>query len=237
VLAGQAAYDATGSHVAEAGANLLGGVGSSVALAARARQAAMPLIDAAGVKATANAQYADPLLRNTTIAPQAAQGIAGDMEAAINGARSRFAPAQAPEVHAAIDRLHASTAPPAVGPPAPVSIEDLHSFRKTLGTIGQETKDFRPTEQATAAGAAKRVLDRYLDNIPSTDVARGDPIDAVDALRTANANWRAQSNASKVSDLIGNATRPSGGPAFRYERSATCCVRSSCRCSRTTQLS
>jgi hypothetical protein len=86
-----------------------------------------------------------------------------------------------------------------------VSIEDLHSFRKTLGTIGKETRDFKPTEQATAAGAAKRVLDQYLDNIPSRDVTRGNPIDAVAALREANANGGASSNATKVANLIGNA--------------------------------
>jgi hypothetical protein len=125
------------------------------------------------------------------------------MSAALANARSRFAPAQAPEVHAAIDSL--AQRGPTIGPPAPVSIEDLHSFRKTLGTIGKQTQDFKPTEQAVAAGTAKRVLDRYLDNIPSRDVAQGNPIDAVQSLRTANANWAAQSGAKKVGDLIGNA--------------------------------
>jgi hypothetical protein len=127
------------------------------------------------------------------------------MQAALNGSRSRFAPAQSPQVHEAIDNL-ANTAPRGgIGPHAPVSIEDLHSFRKTLGTIGKETRDFKPTEQATAAGAAKRVLDQYLDNLPSADVTRGNPIDAVKALRDANANWGAASNATKVDNLIGNA--------------------------------
>jgi hypothetical protein len=49
------------------------------------------------------------------------------------------------------------------------------------------------------------VLDRYLDNIPSSDVTRGNPIDAVQSLRDANGNWSAQSSAKKVSNLIGNA--------------------------------
>jgi hypothetical protein len=202
-VAGQAAYDATGSHLAEAGGNLAGSILAPVALARYGRQAMMPLHDAQQVKAAANAAYADPLIRDTTVTPQAAQAVAGDMSAALANARSRFAPAQAPEVHAAIDRL--ANPGPAVGPPAPVSIEDLHSFRKTLGTIGKETQDFKPTEQAVAAGTAKRVLDRYLDNIPSRDVAQGNPIDAVDALRGANRNWAAQSSAKKVGDLIGNA--------------------------------
>jgi hypothetical protein len=163
----------------------------------------MPLHDAQQVKAAANAGYAEPLIRDTTVTPQAAQAVAGDMSAALANARSRFAPAQAPEVHAAIDRL--ANPGPNIGPPAPVSIEELHGFRKTLGTIGKETQDFKPTEQAVAAGTAKRVLDRYLDNIPSRDVAQGNPIDAVDALRTANRNYAAQSSANKVGDLIGNA--------------------------------
>jgi hypothetical protein len=197
-VAGQAAYDATGSHLAEAGGNLAGSIAAPLALARLSRQAMMPLHGAAQVKAAANAGYADPLLRNTTLAPQATQNVASDMSAALANARSRFAPAQAPAVHDAIDSL-ANTA-------APLSIEDLHSFRKTLGTIGKQTQDFKPTEQAVAAGTAKRVLDRYLDNIPSRDVVSGNPIDAVQSLRDANANWAAQSNAKKVGDLIDNAT-------------------------------
>jgi hypothetical protein len=206
-VAGQGAYDLTGSHLAEGVASIGAGIGVPLAMALRARRAIQPLKDAATVKAEANAGYADPLLRDTTIAPQAVQNVAGDMQAAMNGSRSRFAPAQAPQVHEAIDTLAAANAPRAAGgpPPLPVSIEDLHSFRKTLGTLGRETRDFKPTEQATAAGAAKRVLDQYLDNIPSADVTRGNPIDAVRSLREANANWGAASNAKKVEDLIGNA--------------------------------
>lgn len=202
-VTGQAAYDATGSHLAEAGGNLVGSIAAPLALARIGRQAMTPLKDVAQVKAASNAAYADPLLRDTAITPQAAQGIAGDMGTELANARSRFAPAQAPQVHAAIDRL--GNPGPSIGPPSPVSIEDLHSFRKTLGAIGKETRDFKPTEQAVAAGAAKRVLDRYLDNIPSSDVTRGNPIDAVQSLRDANGNWAAQSSAKKVSNLIGNA--------------------------------
>lgn len=218
-VAGQAAYDATGSHLAEAGGNLAASIAAPMALArygARlglsSRQAAMPLHDAAQVKAISNGQYAEPLIRDTTISPQAAQNVAGDMSAALASARSRFAPAQAPEVHAAIDRL-ANPVGPAVGPPAPVSVEDLHGFRKTLGDIGKQTQDFKPTEQAVAAGTAKRVLDRYLDNIPSSDVVRGNPIDAVQALRDANANWRYANSAEKIGNIIQKATDKAGSQA------------------------
>lgn len=210
-IAGQAAYDATGSHTAEAGANLLGSVAAPLALARATRTAMMPLHDAAQLKAAANAQYADPLIRDTTVTPQAAQAVAGDMSAALANARSRFAPAQVPEVHAAIDRL--ANPGPNIGPPAPVSVEDLHSFRKTLGTIGKQTQDFKPTEQAVAAGTAKRVLDRYLDNIPSRDVAQGNPIDAVQALRDANANWRYANSAEKLGNIIQKATDKAGSQA------------------------
>jgi hypothetical protein len=196
-VAGQLGYDATGSHAVEAGGNLLGSIAAPLALARYGAKAMMPLHDAAQVKAAANAGYADPLLRDTVVTPEAAQGVAGDMSAALANARSRFAPAQSPKVHDAIENLAKTD--------APVSIEDLHSFRKTLGTIGRETQDFKPTEQAVAAGTAKRVLDRYLDNIQSRDVVSGNPIDAVQSLRDANGNWAAQSGAKKVSDLIGNA--------------------------------
>jgi hypothetical protein len=210
-VAGQAAYDATGSHLAEAGGNLLGSVAAPLALARISRQAMMPLHDAGQLKAAADAQYADPLIRDTTVTPQAAQAVAGDMSAALASARSRFAPAQAPAVHDAIERL--ANPGPAMGPPAPVSIEDLHSFRKTLGTIGKQTQDFKPTEQAVAAGTAKRVLDRYLDNIPSTDVARGNPIDAVQSLRDANANWRYANSAENLGRIIQKATDKAGSQA------------------------
>lgn len=202
-IAGQGVEDLTGSKTAGAIANVGGSLAAPLALARATRQAVMPLMGAAQVKAASNAAYADPLIRDTHITPQAAQGIATDMDAALNAARSRFAPAQAPAVHAAIDRL--ANPGPTVGPAAPVSIEELHGFRKTLGDIGRQTQDFKPTEQAVAAGTAKRVLDRYLDNVPSADVTRGNPIDAVQALRDANGNWRAQSSAQKVGDLIGNA--------------------------------
>ena len=209
-VTGQAAYDATGSHLVEAGGNLAGSIAAPLALARVSRQALMPLLDSAQVKAASNAAYADPLLRDTRISPQAAQGVAGDMDTALNAARSRFSPEDAPKVQSAIENLGAG---PTVGPPAPVSVEDLHLLRKRLGKIGQETKDFKPTEQAVAAGTAKRVLDRYLDNIPSRDVTSGNPIDAIQSLRDANANWRAASNAKKVDDLIGNAITDNAGAA------------------------
>ena len=202
--AGQAAYDVTGSHLAEAGANLAGSIAAPLALARATRQAVKPLLSADEVKAASTAQYADPLIRGTAVSPQAAQNVAGDMAAALANARSRFAPEAAPKVQAAIDNL--ATTGPAVGPPAPVSIEDLHLLRKRLGKIGQETQDFKPTEQAVAAGTAKRVLDRYLDNVPSADVVRGNPIDAVQSLRDANANWRYANSAEKIGGIIQKAT-------------------------------
>jgi hypothetical protein len=204
-VAGQGAYDATGSHLAEAGASLGAGIGVPLAMALRARKALQPLKDAAAVKAESNAAYADPLLKDTAVSPQAAQNLAGNMQAALDNAGSRFAPTQSPKVTGAIENL-ADTAPRGgVGPHAPISIEDLHVFRKELGKEARKTVDFKPTEQAAAAGTAKRVLDQYLDNIPSADVTRGNPIDAVATLRQANANWGAASNAKKVEDLIGNA--------------------------------
>jgi hypothetical protein len=210
-VAGQAAYDATGSHLAEAGGNLAASIAAPLALArygARlglsGRQAMMPLQDAAQVRDIANAHYADPLLRDTRVAPQAVNGLAGDMQQALNDGRSAFLPAQAPEVTRGIEAL--ANRGPAVGPPAPMSIEELHSFRKTLGEMGQEMgPTFRPTEQAAAAGRARRVLDQYLDNIPSRDVVSGNPIDAVQSLRDANRNWMAQSGATRVGNMIGNA--------------------------------
>jgi hypothetical protein len=204
-LAEQGVTDATGSKLAGAGANLATSIAAPLALARMTRQAMMPLHDAAQVKAAANAGYATPLIRDTAVTPQAAQAVAGDMDAALNAARSRFSPEAAPKVTQAIEGLGDRSAASGVGPPAPVSVEDLHLLRKRLGTIGRETQDFKPTEQAVAAGTAKRVLDNYLDSIPSRDVTRGNPIDAVDALRTANGNWRASSNAKDVGDLIGNA--------------------------------
>jgi hypothetical protein len=204
-VAGQGAYDLTGSHLAEAGASLGAGIGAPLAMALKARKALQPLKDAAAVKAEANAGYADPLLKNTSVAPQAAQGVAGDMQSALDNAGSRFAPTQSPKVTGAIESL-ADTAPKAgVGPHAPVSIEDLHVLRKELGKEGRRTQDFKPTEQAVAAGTAKKVLDNYLNNIPSKDVVGGNPIDAVQTLRTANANWGAASNANEVGRLINNA--------------------------------
>jgi hypothetical protein len=192
--------------LAEAGASLAGGVGPAVLKALRARQALQPLLNAQEVKAIGDAGYQNPLLRDTTIAPAASQTLARDMGDALSASRSKFTQANAPEVHDAIDALATGSAPKSgIGPASPVSIEDLHLLRKDLGRMGQETRDFKPTEQATAAGKAKRVLDNYLDNIKSSDVVKGDPIDAVQALRDANGNWRAQSGAQSVGNLIGNA--------------------------------
>ena len=205
-VAGQGAFDATGSHLAEAGAGLVGAIAAPAALARYGRQAMMPLHDAAQVKSIANQQYADPLLRDTAVAPQATNRLAGDMEQALQTARSKFSPARNSAIYDDIENLSNAGIPRSgIGPTAPTTIEDLHNFRKTLGEEARKTVDFKPTEQATAAGTAKRVLDHYLDNIPSADVVRGNPIDAVDAMRNANGNWRAQSNAKKVADLIGNA--------------------------------
>lgn len=200
-VTGQAAYDATGSRVAEGIGNLAGGIAAPLALARASRMALMPLHDAAQVKAISDAQYADPLLRDTTVSPDATFDVANQMRQALDNSRSRFAPAQAPAVHAAIAQL-AQDGQNGLG----ASIEDLHSLRKTLGTIGRETRDFKPTEQATAAGTAKRVLDRYLDNIPSSDVTGGNPIDAVDSLRNANANWRYANSGERIGSIIQKAT-------------------------------
>lgn len=204
-VVGQAAFDVTGgNHLAETGGEIAGGVLSPLALARASRKAIQPLKDVNALKEMADAQYADPLLRSTKITPQAASRTADDLEAAINANRSRFAPAQAPEVHAAIDRLGEASRGPRIGPPAPVSIEDLHSFRKTLGEMSFEQRLANP-EQAKAAGVARRALDKYLDNIPSKDVVSGDPIDAVKALRDANSNWRGYSHAKDVENIIANA--------------------------------
>jgi hypothetical protein len=213
-VAGQAAYDATGSHLAEAGGNLAGAITAPLALAryGRAYQATQALKDGGAIKAEANAVYANPELKAPTVTPTETRGLAGAMRSELDNAGSPFLPAQAPRVHSAIDQLTeraTGKAPeltptqklelemngrplPAATPAAPVSIAELHSTRKTLGKIGQETQDFKPTEQAVAAGAAKRVLDQYL--------ATASP-----ELRTAASNWAAQSGAKKVSNLIGNA--------------------------------
>jgi hypothetical protein len=204
-IAGQGAYDLTGSHLAEAAASLGGAIGPQVAMALKARKALQPLKDAAAVKAEANAGYADPLLKNTTVTPQATTGVAADMQSALDNAGSRFAPTQAPKITGAIENLGNPLPKTGIGPAAPVSIEDLHVLRKQLGKEGRVTQDFKPTEQAVAAGTAKKVLDDYLNNIPSKDVVGGNPIDAVQTLRTANANWGAASNANEVGRLINNA--------------------------------
>ena len=205
-VAGQGAYDLTGSHTAEAVAGLGGAIAAPAALARLGRQAMMPLHDAAQVKAIANQQYADPLLRDTAVSPQATNSLAGTMQQELQNARSKFSPARNSAVYDDIENLANAGLPRSgIGPTAPTTIEDLHNFRKTLGEEARKTVDFKPTEQAVAAGTAKRVLDRYLDNIPSSDVVRGDPIGAVDAMRTANGNWGAASNARKVDNLIGNA--------------------------------
>jgi hypothetical protein len=169
------------------------------------------MLNAQQVKDLSNAGYADPLIRATAISPQATANIAGDMQAALNGARSRFSPARAPETTADIERLAASATHPN-GPPAPVSIEDLHNFRKDLrDTARQVGPNFRPTEEAAAAGRAQRVLNQYLENIPSHDVVRGNPIDAVDSLNQAGRNWRAYSGADQFGNIIENAQLRAGG--------------------------
>jgi hypothetical protein len=212
-VGGQIAYDATGSHLAEAGGNLAGSIAAPLALARMSRQAMQPLLNANQVKGLSNADYANPLIRDTAISPQATQGLAGDMQAALDGARSRFSPAQAPRTTADIGRLAEAPNPVGgTGPQAPVSIEDLHNFRKSLRETGKEVgANFRPTEEAAAAGRAQRVLNQYLENIPSQDVVRGNPIDAVDALNRAGRNWRAYSGADQFGNIIENAQLRAGG--------------------------
>jgi hypothetical protein len=210
-LAGQGVEDLTGSKTAGAVANLGASIAAPMALARIGRQAAQPMLNAQQVKDLSNAGYADPLIRDTAISPQATANIAGDMQAALNGARSRFSPARAPETTADIERLAASATHPN-GPPAPVSIEDLHNFRKDLReTARQVGPNFRPTEEAAAAGRAQRVLNQYLENIPSHDVVRGNPIDAVDSLNQAGRNWRAYSGADQFGNIIENAQLRAGG--------------------------
>jgi hypothetical protein len=93
-----------------------------------------------------------------------------------------------------------------------VSIEDLHNFRKDLReTAKQVGPNFKPTEEAVAAIKAQRVLNQYLENIPSRDVVRGNPIDAVDALNTAGRNWKAYSGADQFGNIIENAQLRAGG--------------------------
>lgn len=209
---GGAAGKYIGGDTGEAIGSLAGGITAPVAMAARSRRAMQALKDAPTVKAEANASYAEPLIRETQIAPQATTDLAGAMRQELQNARSRFSPAQAKPVYDTIDELAQAGRPiSGIGPRAPTSIEDLHSLRKTLGEDARKTADFKPTEGAVAAGRAKRVLDQYLDNLPSKDVVKGNPIDAVTALRTANANWGAQSNAKKVGNLIDNALIDNAG--------------------------
>jgi hypothetical protein len=212
-VAGQAAYDATGSHTAEALGNIGGSIAAPLAVARLTRTTMQPLLNAQQVKDLSNAGYADPLIRDTAISPQATQNLAGDMQAALNGARSRFSPANAPRTTADLERLAAApNAAGGIGPQAPVSIEDLHNFRKSLRETAKEIgPSFRPTEEAAAAGRAQRVLNQYLENIPSADVVRGNPIDAVQSLNDAGRNWRAYSGADQFGNIIDNAQLRAGG--------------------------
>lgn len=206
-VGGQAASDLTGGNpYAAFGGSVLGGFAGPMALARLATGGRQALQDAAAIKAAANANYADPALKAARLRPQAVQDLAFDMRDQLANASTPFMPAQAQRVHSAIDALDQAANPVnGAGAPRPVTIADLHSFRKTLGKIGNETQDFKPTEQAVAAQTAKKVLDQYLDNVPTHDVVAGDPTAAVNALRDANGNWRAQASANKVGDLIGNA--------------------------------
>jgi hypothetical protein len=227
-IAGQGAYDLTGSHAAEAGASLLGALSPGAIKALLARQAMQKLKDAAAIKNIANEGYRDPAIRDTAITPAATQNLAQKMRETLGDERSKFTSDNAPDIHDALDNLERAGSPkapnltpqqklqaemnweelPKPTPPAPTTIEDLHLLRKNLGTKAQETKDFKPTEQAVAAGKARRVLDEYLGSVPKEDLAyskTGSADEAVNALKEANANWRAQSGAQTVGNLIGNA--------------------------------
>jgi hypothetical protein len=199
-VAGQVAYDATGSHTAEAVGNFAGNIAAPLAMARNAARI-QPLRSIKEVKNIADARYAEPAIKQTYLTAQAAKNVARDMRAELANAGSPFLPAQAPRVHAAIDALEATG-----NAGKPVTFADLHGLRKSLGEIGQETHDFKATEQALAAGNVKRVLGNYLDNVPNRDVIAGDPAKAAAAIKEAGRDWHAASSAQRIDNAISNAT-------------------------------
>ena len=210
-VAGQLAYDTTGSHTAEGLANLGVGIAAPLAMARLARRSTMPLLNADQLHDLGDAGYKNPIIRDTALAPQATGRLAGDMQDALNNSRSQFSPARAPRTTADIGRLAERAAPtspqltpqqqlqmqmnwqtpPPPTPAAPVTIEELHNFRKDLRDTAKEVgNNFKPTEEAAAAIKAQRVLNQYLENIPARDVVSGNPDAAVQALNDAGRNWR-----------------------------------------------
>lgn len=231
-VAGQGVEDLTGSKTAGAVANIAGSIAAPMALARLSRQGMMPLMKEQQVKDLANAGYADPAVSGTAISPQATTSLAGDMQSALDNSRSSFSPARAPRTTGDIGRLAdraAPTAPamtpqqqlqmqmnwqqpPVAAPAAPVTIEELHNFRKDLRDTAKEVgPNFKPTEEAAAAMRAQRVLNQYLENIPAGDVTHGNPADAVNALNQAGRNWKAYSGADQFGNIIENAQLRANG--------------------------
>lgn len=191
-IAGQGAYDLTGSHLAEAGASLAGGIAAPAIMAARARRAAMPLISGPQLKTDAQAIYNGPELSSAIVSQQSLKDLATNADQTL--ARRQFDPDAMKEVRGIIDnRWH--------GANQPQTISDLQNSRSRLGELAKGA----PTTQTTAAGVVKRELDSYLNNIDPSQIVSGDPQRAASLLRRANSDYHAQSSAKKVSDLIGNA--------------------------------
>lgn len=191
-VAGQGAYDLTGSHLAEAGASLAGGIAAPAIMAARARRASMPLISGPQLKADAQAIYNGPELSSAIVSQQSLKDLALNTDQML--ARRQFDPEAIGEVRKIIDnRWH--------GANQPQTIADLQNSRSRLGELAKGA----PTTQTTAAGAVKRELDSYLNNIAPNQIVSGDPQRAASLLRRANSDYHAQSSAKAVDDLIGNA--------------------------------
>ena len=192
-VAGQGAYDATGSHLAEGLANVGGGLGTELAMAARARKALMPLISGQQVKADAKAVYNGPELASATVSPDSLKDMAVNVDQTL--ARRQFDPDAMGEVRKIIDnRWHNAD--------QPQTIADLQNSRARLSELAQGA----PSTQTSAAKVVKGHLDDYLNNITPQHIVSGDPVGAAALLKTANAGYHAQSSAKTVENLIGNAT-------------------------------
>jgi hypothetical protein len=203
-LGGQAASDLTGGNpYATFGGNVLGGFAGPMTLARLATGGKRALMGADEVRAAADAAYKDPAIKTATLSSQAARNVAFDMKDLLDNSGTPFLKTQAPLVHEAVNNLAATT--------NDVRIADLHGLRKQLGDIAQEkTPDWRMTEQAKAAQDVKKLLDHYLDNIPTQDVVSGNPAQAVGSIRQASKDWQAASNAQQIDNAIGNAKIASG---------------------------
>lgn len=182
---GQPVESATGSKGAGTAAEITTGLFGPQAVTRAARFvgrtiAAKPSFEK--IEEAATAGFRSPEVRNLEVKPDAPQAWANSLRTKLtDDGRSDIT---APQTWRILSRLDN------VPPGATVTGNNLASIRKELQAVAKETKDFKATEDASAATAAIKELDKFIvSGISPRDVIRGDPVAAQRVWNEARGNW------------------------------------------------